>query len=90
MHFNVLNRKVHYWASFIVAVPLGVIIVTGLLLQMKKQWTWVQPAERRGSGEVPALTLDQILDRVKTVPGIDVKGWEDVNRLDVRPSRGMV
>jgi uncharacterized iron-regulated membrane protein len=90
MHFNVLNRKVHYWASFIIALPLGVMIVTGVLLQMKKQWTWVQPAEQRGSGKVPTLTLNEILERVKTVPEMNVKGWEDVNRLDVRPSRGMV
>lgn len=90
MHFNVLNRKVHYWASFIIAIPLGVIIGTGVLLQMKKQWTWVQPAEQRGTGKVPTLTLDEILTRVKTVPGMNVRGWEDVNRLDVRPSRGMV
>lgn len=90
MHFNVLNRKVHYWASVIIAIPLGVILVTGVLLQMKKQWTWVQPAEQRGTGKVPTLSLNDILERVKTVPEVNVKGWEDVNRLDVRPSRGMV
>ena len=49
MHFNVLNRKVHYWGSFIVAVPLLVMISTGLLLQAKKHWVWVQPAEVRGT-----------------------------------------
>ena len=56
MTFNVLNRKIHYWASAIVAVPLLVIIVTGLLLQAKKHSTWVQPPERRGTGKVPVLS----------------------------------
>jgi uncharacterized iron-regulated membrane protein len=90
MHFNVLNRKVHYWASFAIAIPFGVMIATGLLLQMKKQWEWVQPPERQGTGTSPALSLDDILARVKTVPGMNVRSWDDVNRLDVRPGRGMV
>ncbi len=90
MHFNVLNRKIHYWVSFGVALPLGVIVATGLLLQMKKNWTWVQPAEIRGTGKAPQLSLNDVLDRVKTVPEMGVTSWDDVNRLDVRPGRGMV
>jgi uncharacterized iron-regulated membrane protein len=90
MHFNVLNRKVHYWVSFGIALPLGVILITGLLLQMKKDWTWVQPPEIRGTGKAPELSLNDVLDRVKTVPNMGVTSWDDVNRLDVRPGRGMV
>ena len=90
MSFNVLNRKIHYWASAIVAIPLLVIICSGLLLQAKKQSAWVQPPERRGTGNAPAISLDQVLERVKEVPGMHVQGWDDVNRLDVRPGRGMV
>ena len=85
MKFNVLNRKVHYWASAIVAIPLLVIICSGLLLQAKKQSAWVQPPERRGTGKVPVLSIDEVLDRVKRVPDMHVAGWDDVNRLDVRP-----
>jgi uncharacterized iron-regulated membrane protein len=88
--FNVLNRKIHYWASATVAIPLIVIIVTGLLLQAKKHSTWVQPPERRGTGKVPALSLHDVLERLKTVPGMNVTSWDDVNRLDVRPGRGLV
>lgn len=90
MRFNVLNRRVHYWASFAVAVPLFVMIGSGLLLQSKKHWTWVQPAEHRGTGSIPAIDLEGVLASVKQVPGVDVRGWDDVNRLDVRPGRGMV
>ncbi len=90
MHFNVLNRRVHYWASAIVAIPLFIIICTGVVLQLKKHWTWVQPPEQRGTGTAPALTLAQILESVKTVPEMNVRSWDDVNRLDVRIGRGMV
>jgi uncharacterized iron-regulated membrane protein len=87
---NLLNRKIHYWASFIAALPLLVIIASGLLLQSKKHWTWVQPAEQRGTGSVPAIDLEGILTSVKQVRELHVQTWDDVNRLDVRPGRGVV
>lgn len=90
MSFKILNRKVHYWASFAAAVPLLVMICTGLLLQAKKHWTWVQPAEQRGTGSVPVLDLEAILSSVKSVRELNVESWDDVNRLDVRPGRGVV
>lgn len=88
--FNVLNRKAHHWGSFVASLPLLVIIASGLLLQLKKHWTWVQPAEQRGTGTVPAVTLEEILSSVKSVPELGVTGWDDVDRFDVRPGRGAV
>ena len=41
MKYNVLNRKIHYWATTVVAFPLFVIIGSGLLLQVKKYSDWV-------------------------------------------------
>jgi hypothetical protein len=90
MAFNILNRRVHYWASFIVAIPLLVMIASGLLLQSKKYLSWVQPVEQRGTGTEPTLDFDGVLASLKTVPEMNVQTWDDVNRLDVRPGRGMV
>lgn len=90
MHFNVLNRKVHYWASAIIAIPLFIIICTGVVLQLKKHWTWVQPPEQRGSVTAPAIELSDILDILKREPSLNVRSWDDVNRLDVRPDKGVV
>jgi uncharacterized iron-regulated membrane protein len=90
VHFNVLNRKVHYWASAVVAIPLFIIICTGSVLQLKKHWSWVQPPEQRGTGTVPVLELSGILEAVKKDPRLGVTGWESVNRLDVRPDKGIV
>ena len=86
----VLNRRVHYWASFVVALPLLVMIASGLLLQSKKHWTWVQPAELRGTGSSPVLDFEGVLTAVKQVRAHQVQSWDDVNRLDVRPGRGVV
>ncbi len=89
MHFNVANRKIHHWTSFAAAIPLLVIISSGVLLQMKKQWDWVQPPEKRGTGTVPAIDFDRILTTLKAAPDLGVTGWDDVDRLDVRPGRGV-
>lgn len=89
MHFNVANRKVHFWASFIAAVPLLVMICSGIMLQMKKQWDFVQPPEHRGTGTAPAIDFAHIMAALRTVPSLGVTGWDDVDRLDVRPGRGV-
>ena len=89
MHFNVANRRIHHWVSFAAAVPLLVIIGSGILLQMKKQWDFVQPPEQRGTVTVPAIDFDRIMASLQGVPSLGVHGWEDVDRLDVRPGRGI-
>ena len=90
MRFNVLNRKIHYWISFGAALPMIVMIGSGLFLQSKKHWAWVQPVEQRGTGTTPVINLDDVLAALTTVPEMNVKTWDDVNRLDVRPGRGVV
>jgi uncharacterized iron-regulated membrane protein len=88
--FNLLNRKVHYWASIAVAVPILIVIVSGILLQTKKQFEWIQPIELRGASKTPMISLPQVLEISKTVAEAEIKTWDDINRLDVRPSRGML
>ena len=90
MSYNVLNRKIHYWASAIIAIPALVLIGSGLLLQSKKHWSWVQPTEVTGTGTSPQIDLEDVLAALRTVPGMNVRTWDDVNRLDVRPGRGVV
>ena len=89
MKFNLLIRKTHYWATAVIAIPTLIIVVTGLLLQIKKEWTWVQPAERRGTGTSPSIEFSQILAAVRREPDLGVKDWDDVQRIDVRPGRGV-
>lgn len=89
MRLNFLNRRIHYWATVFIAVPVLVVIGSGILLQMKKHWAWVQPAEQRGTGTVPAVDLHAILRAVQSVPHAGAGTWDDVNRIDLRPSKGL-
>ena len=89
VHFNVANRKVHFWAALVAGLPLLVIILSGVLLQTKKQWAFVQPPEHRGTGREPAIDFERMMTALKSVPDLGVRGWEDVDRVDVRPGRGL-
>lgn len=89
MNLNRLTRQIHYWATAFVALPVLLIIGSGILLQLKKQWDWVQPPEQRGTGQIPGIGLAEILTRVQSGTAHGVQGWEDINRIDVRPGRGV-
>lgn len=86
---HVLNRRIHYWLTLLVAIPLTIVVSTGLLLQIKKQWTWVQPPEKRGSGKIPGISFNDMLEKVRSHQGFETFDWTDVQRIDVRPSKGV-
>jgi uncharacterized iron-regulated membrane protein len=90
VRWNRLNRKIHHWTSIIVALPLLLILCTGMLLLVKKQISWIQPETRRGQSDIPALEFSRVLDIARTVPEAEIKSWEDIDRLDVRPSKGII
>ena len=89
MSFNVKNRKIHHWAGFFAALPLLVIIGTGILLQLKKDVAWVQPPTQKGASKEPAVSFDAILAAVRAVPETGVTSWDDIDRVDVRPKDGI-
>lgn len=86
----VLARKIHYWSTLFIALPILLVLVTGLLLQVKKQWTWVQPEEQRGTPTDSPITLAESVDIMAANPDIGISGWDDIDRFDVRPSKGMM
>ena len=67
-----------------------IILVTGILLLLKKDIGWIQPPTQKGSSHALKLTFDDILNRVSKVPIVNIKTWNDINRLDVRPKKGIV
>jgi uncharacterized iron-regulated membrane protein len=87
---RVLNRKFHRWGAIIVAIPFLIVIATGLLLQLKKQVAWVQPPEQKGSGSAPMLTMDAMLLAARSVPEAGIQTWGDIDRIDVRPKKGLI
>ncbi|WP_426358159.1 PepSY domain-containing protein [Pseudocolwellia sp. HL-MZ19] len=90
MSFRKVNRSTHKWASIIVAIPVLIIIVTGILLLIKKEFSYLQPASQSGVSNVPSIPFDVILQQAKSVEEAQVESWDSIDRLDVRPSKGII
>jgi uncharacterized iron-regulated membrane protein len=92
MPFNprVFFRKTHRWGALLIALPFLLVLVAGLLLQVKKEVTWVQPATKKGRGKEPTISMDAILAAAESRPEAEVRSWDDIDRLDIRIKDGIV
>lgn len=88
---QILLRKIHYWGSIIVALPLLLMIGAGILLMLKKEAEWIQPPSMRGvDAGLPSLTVLQLFDAAKTAPEAADWQWADMERVDFKPGKGIV
>jgi hypothetical protein len=90
MSFSFLTRRIHRWGAIGIGLPLLLVIGSGILLQVKKQFPWVQPAEQRTAVPTPNVPWDVVLAAAKAMPDAGVTGWEDIDRVDVRPGKGIL
>lgn len=90
MTFSRLNRLIHHWATLVVALPVMIMIGTGCLLLLKKDIDWIQPPSARGTTKAPVVSFEQVLDAAQSVPEAGIGSWSDIDRLDVRPSKGII
>ena len=90
MRAGYVNRKIHYWLSLWLALPMAVISITGLLLQFKKSLPWVQPPEQRRELALPLAEWPLLLQAAQAQPALEVHSWSDVERLELRPSKGLI
>lgn len=84
------SRKIHLWLALLIIVPSVIVIGSGILLQVKKQSDWVQPPTQTGSSNKPEVAFSDILIIARQVPELEVTTWADIDRLDVRPGKGII
>lgn len=92
MKTSVLFRKIHHWGSLALILPLGIMIVAGVLLMLKKEIEWIQPPTQtvETSETAPAMSLDRLYGAALAIPELDVDDWQGFERVDVRADRGIV
>ena len=92
MKVSVLLRQIHNWASVIVLVPLGIMIIAGILLMLKKDIDWIQPPTQRAETFAIAadISLDDLYAAALAIPELETEDWRDFDRVDVRADRGIV
>ncbi len=85
-------RKIHRWGALLIALPFLIVLVTGLFLQVKKEFSWIQPPSQKGSisYQTPEIGFESILEISKSDPEAQIASWKDIDRLDVRPDDGIV
>lgn len=85
-----LNRKIHYWGAIISALPVLIIIGSGIVLMFKKDVAWIQPPTAKAEGGEPSIGFARILEAASSVPEAGITSWDDIDRLDVRPGKGII
>ncbi|MEZ6141160.1 MAG: PepSY-associated TM helix domain-containing protein [Zavarzinella sp.] len=90
MKLSFLSRKLHRWGSILTAAPVLLVLITGILLHFKKESAWLQPPTQKGKGNQLQVSFDTMLAKLQEIPQAEVKSWEDVERLDVRPDKGII
>ncbi len=87
-----LWRLVHYWGSLLIIIPFGLVVVSGLLLMLKKDVSWIQPPTQAGAvaDVAPSLSLAELFATAKRVPQLEVEHWTDLKRVDVKVDRGVI
>lgn len=71
-------RRWHRWLSVIIALPLAVVVVSGLVLQWRGKVEWIQPATVRAQKlPVPLLTPEEVQRKVSG----------DIDQIIYRPAK---
>jgi hypothetical protein len=87
---NWWTRKIHRWGAIICLLPLILVIISGLMLQLKKDIAWIQPTTMEGTPELPKIEWNAILDLARSDEQAEIEDWSDVDRIDVQPSIGLI
>ncbi len=92
MKARVLWRQVHYWLSLAVMIPLGVMIIAGLFLMLKKEVEWIQPSTAKGevTDVIPTQDFASLFAAAQNVEELALNDWTDLSRVDVKPGKGVV
>ena len=67
-----------------------IVIITGLLLQLKKEVEWIQPNTEEVAIDTLSIRFSDILSISQGVLEAQIRDWSDIDRLDVRPDKGIV
>jgi len=91
MNHNRLFRQIHYWLSLVIFIPCGVMFFAGIFLMLKKEINWIQPPTERGivSNQMPEITYARLLEASQSYPETGIVQWSDIDRIDLRPSKGI-
>ena len=92
MRAPILLRKIHYWGSLSIALPLIIMIGAGVLLMVKKEFDWIQPPNQEGVERnlMPMSSMQELFDSALQVEKAGFTNWEELKRADLKPGKGII
>lgn len=88
--FSLQLRKLHKWMALVSALPLLLMLITGVLLSISPQVGFLQPKNAAASGSGLSIPFEKILIAARSVPEAQIVEWSDIAQIDSRPSAGLV
>ena len=87
-----LFRKIHHWGSFLIFLPLIIMIGAGVLLMLKKEVEWIQPSSQKviERNSVPMSSMQDLFDAALSVEKAGFTSWKQLSRADLKPGNGII
>lgn len=82
-------RRMHTWGAWLVAVPAGVVFLTGVLLLVRSELAWMQKPAMKGARPGASISFDEVLALAKSVPEAEVDDLNAIKQVRLLPSRGI-
>ncbi len=84
-------------------LQMGLVIGAGLLLQLKKEFDWIQPptisgkaasgkaaSEKSAPNAIPSQSIEDLFEAAKATPELALFDWRDLSRVDFKPGKSIV
>lgn len=89
---QVFLRILHRWGSMVIALPLAITVLTGVLLLIKKESAWIQPPTQKGAqrNTIPTQSFTALFEAARSVSDAGIHTWADLDRVDIKPGKGII
>ena len=80
---HTICQTVNFGSKLVIFIPVIIVIASGLLLQVKKEFDWIQPPTQKVQNTQtngPTISFDEVLHAVKQVPEVSLNSWDDIDR----------
>ena len=82
-------RLWHRWISIVTLPAFSVMLLTGVLLATRGFNPWLQPTYADSKFALET-SFAKILETAQSVPEAQIKSWQDVSQIDIRPKTGLI
>lgn len=80
----------HRWIAIIIMIPILITTITGTLLLMRNQISWIQPQTLKRDRSEQWATIDQVFDAIRHEPKTHIQSWKEISSIIYKASKGTI